>query len=174
MARFTELPTYRLHSLAAITERHGEQINQRLFGMRLIECRMLAVVQLCQPVSLRRACLEIELDKSQGSRLAAKLVAAGWLLRSADPADQRSFYLQLSTAGRALHRRIHQAAVQRNQAWLAGLAPARRDAFLATLDRQLAHARGLLEQELTAARPSTPAPRARAVPSTRPSHRRTA
>jgi DNA-binding MarR family transcriptional regulator len=161
--RFALLPTFRLETLATITAKHGEMLYQRHFGMRMDECRLLGVVLAYEPVSLRRACVELGMDKSMGSRLVARHVRSGLLERRDDPVDQRSFYLVLSAAGRELITRINAVAVARNRDWLAGLPPAERDAFLAHIDRQIAHARELLDREMR---------RAKRAPPPAPSHER--
>ncbi len=161
--RFSLLPTFRLQTLASITAKLGELIYQRLYGMRMIECQLLGVVQAYEPVSLRRACVELDIDKSLGSRLVARNVQAGLLDRRDDPADQRSFYLMLSAAGRELVARINAVAVQRNHDWMAGLVPQAQGEFLQQIDVQIAHTRALLEQELK---------RQRRAPPPTPSHER--
>jgi len=157
--RFIELPTFRLDILASIMSKHGELLYGRLFGLRLIECRVLGVVQVYQPVSLRRACVELGIDKSLGSRIVAKLVETGLLERRDDPQDQRSFYLLLSAKGGKVRERIMKAAWQRNETWMNALPEPQRAAFLQALDAQTARARQMLEEEeQRSGQPSRPAP----------------
>ena len=156
LVRFSELPTFRLHLLESITSKHGELVFLRLFGLRIVECRVLGGVQANEPVSLRHTCIEIGLDKSQGSRLVAKMVESGLLERRDDPDDQRSFFLLLTPEGRSLHRRINEAAVARNTAWRAGLPDDLCQVFLDCIERQIRHARQLLEQESALAKGTLP------------------
>jgi DNA-binding MarR family transcriptional regulator len=154
--RFSLMPTFKLETLASITAKHGELVHQRLFGLRTVECRMLGVVQAYQPVSLRRACVELGIDKSLGSRLVARHLQAGLLERRDDPDDQRSFYLLLSAAGLELINRINAVAMARNREWMAGLpAPAQAE-FIEHIDAQIGHARDMLERELRRSRRSPP------------------
>lgn len=154
--QFSQLPTFRLETLASITARHGEMLYQRLFGLRLVECQLLGVVRAYEPVSLRRACVELGIDKSLGSRLVARQIQAGRLERRDDPADQRSFYLLLSDVGRELIVRINEAATKRNRDWMAGLPVEMHATFLSLLDGQISHARAMLEQEIRRTRRRLP------------------
>ncbi|MEO7244451.1 MAG: MarR family winged helix-turn-helix transcriptional regulator [Rubrivivax sp.] len=169
--QFSRLPTFRLETLASITARHGESLYRRLFGLRLVECQLLGVVRAQEPVSLRRACVELGIDKSLGSRLVARHIQAGLLERRDDPADQRSFYLVLSKVGRELIGRINLAATERNREWMAGLPVEMHAAFLELLDGQIAHSRGMLERELRRSRRSplpTPSHEIGGVPAREP------
>ncbi len=159
--QFSQLPTFRLETLAAITARHGELLYQRLFGLRLAECQLLGVVRAHEPISLRRACVELGIDKSLGSRLVARQIQAGLLERRDDPADLRSFFLVLSDVGRELIERINLTATERSHEWMTGIPFEMHAEFLDLLDGQIAHARAMLEHEMRRARRKLPA---------RPSH----
>jgi DNA-binding MarR family transcriptional regulator len=154
--QFSQLPTFRLETLASITGRHGEMLYQRLFGLRLVECQLLGIVRAHEPVSLRRACLELGIDKSLGSRLVSRQIQAGLLERRDDPADQRSFYLLLSKIGRELIVRINQAATERNRDWMAGFPVEMQAVFLDLVDSQITHARAMLDQEMRRSRRRLP------------------
>lgn len=155
---FDQLPTLLLERLASALSRHGELLYQRLFGLHLSECRVLAVVLAGEPISLRVACEKLEIDKSHVSRMVTKLVGAGLLLRRPDAADQRSFYLILTPEGRRLAVCIRAAAAERNREWMKGLeegAPAR--LFLEVVAQQTAQAKMMLSREVKSAGRSVPA-----------------
>lgn len=154
--RLSLLPTFKLETLASITAKHGELLYQRHFGLRMVECKLLGVVLAYEPVSLGRACVELGIDKSLGSRLVARQVQAGLLDRRDDPADQRSFYLVLSAAGRELIARINVVAMERNRDWMAGLAAELQGQFLEQVDHQIGHARAMLEREVQRSRRTPP------------------
>lgn len=139
--------TFKLEKLSSITVKHGEQLYQRLYGLRIVECRMLGVVSAFGPVTLRQACIEIGVDKSQGSRLVAQMIQRGLLERRDDPTDQRSFYLLLTPEGQRLHQRVNATAVERNRLWLEGLPAERRADFLDGLERLTRHAQAMLAKE---------------------------
>lgn len=145
--RFNALPTFKLDVLASITAKHGELLYQRLVGLRIVECRILGVVAHFGPVTLRQTCVEVGIDKGQGSRLVARLLEAGLLDRRDDAADQRSFYLLLTPAGRQMHARIAAAATARNQRWMAGLPADQQTVFAECLDLLTRHAQQMLQDE---------------------------
>ena len=155
---FDQLPTLVLERLASALSRHGELMYQRLFGLHLSECRVIAVVLACEPISLRAACERLEIDKSHVSRMVTKLVGAGLLLRRPDDADQRSFYLVLTPEGRRLGARIRAAAAERNREWMKGLAEASQAlSFLEVVAQQTAQAKKMLAREVKSAGRSGPA-----------------
>lgn len=144
---FRALPSFRLETLSSIAAKIGELRYQRLFGLRTVECRILAVVATYGPISLRRLCVEINLEKSQGSRLVAKLVQLGLLERRDDPADQRSFYLLLSPSGVELHAQISAVAIERNRQWMKGLPADRHAVFFECLELLTRHSQAMLAEE---------------------------
>jgi DNA-binding MarR family transcriptional regulator len=154
--RIARLPTFKLDLLNSMSAKHGELLYQRMFGLRAIECRALGVVAHHGPVTLKQASTELGIDKGQGSRLVAQMLASGLLERHADPADQRSFFLLLSPAGRRLHDRVAAAAAARNEQWLQGLPVERRALFLECLDQLSRHTQRMLSEE--GARSATPPP----------------
>jgi len=145
--RIASLPTFKLDLLNSMAAKHGELLYQRLFGLRVVECRVLGVVAHHGPVTLKRASIELGIDKGQGSRLVTQMLAGGLLERYDDPADQRSFFLLLSPAGRRLHERVAAAAATRNEQWLQGLPEERRDMFVECLDQLARHAQHMLREE---------------------------
>lgn len=144
---FRALPSFKLETLSLIASRIGELRYQRLFGLRAVECRILAVVAAYGPVSLRRLCVEINLEKSHGSRLVAKLVQLGLLERRDDPADQRSFYLLLSPSGVELHEQISAVAIERNRQWMKGLPADKHAVFFECLELLTRHSQAMLAEE---------------------------
>jgi DNA-binding MarR family transcriptional regulator len=145
--RIARLPTFRLDQLHSVSAKHGELLYQRLFGLRLIECRVLGVVAHHGPVTLKQASLELGIDKGQGSRMVTQMLASGLLERHDDPVDQRSFFLLLSPAGRRLHERVAAAAAARNERWMQGLPEGRRALFIECLENLTRHAQQMLREE---------------------------
>jgi DNA-binding MarR family transcriptional regulator len=154
--RIARLPTFKLDLLNSMSAKHGELLYQRLFGLRAIECRALGVVAHHGPVTLKQASIELGIDKGQASRLVTQLLANGLLERHDDPADQRSFFLLLSPAGRRLHDRVAVAAAARNEEWLQGLPEAQRALFVECLDQLSRHTQRMLHEE--SARSASPQP----------------
>lgn len=107
----------------------------------------MAVVGASSPVSFKMACLETDLEKSKVSRVVAQLLDKGLLKRHEDPADQRSFYLTLTAAGKKLYWAMYADAVLRNEQWTSVLPRKQRAQFLSALDKLTQHSQKLLEQE---------------------------
>lgn len=107
----------------------------------------MAVVGASSPVSFKMTCIETDLEKSKVSRVVAQLLDKGLLKKQDDPADQRSFYLTLTAAGKKLYWAMYADAVARNEQWMAVLPKRQREQFLASLDRLIQHSQKLLEEE---------------------------
>jgi DNA-binding MarR family transcriptional regulator len=123
---------------------------RRKFGLRTAEVGIMAVVGASSPVSFKMACVETDLEKSKVSRVVAQLLNKGLLKKHEDPADQRSFHLTLTAAGKKLYWAMYADAVARNKLWIAVLPKKQRAQFLASLERLLQHSQKLLEEERSA------------------------
>ena len=145
--RFQRLASYRLHKLATISDRFVEMRYRRKFGMRTAEVGIMAVVGASSPLSFKTTCMETNLEKSKVSRVVAQLLAKGLLKRHGDPADQRSFHLTLTPAGRKLYWALYADARARNEQWIGVLPKKKRTQFLASIELLLQHSQRLLEQE---------------------------
>lgn len=145
--RFQKLASYRLHKLAGLSDRFIELRYRRKFGLRTPEVGIMAVVGASSPVSFKMTCVETDLEKSKVSRVVAQLLNKGLLKKHEAPADQRSFHLTLTPAGKKLYWAMYADAVKRNEQWI-GVLPARqRTQFLASLERLMHHSQKLLEEE---------------------------
>ena len=145
--RFQRLASYRLHKLASLSDRFIDLRYRRKFGLRTPEVGIMAVVGASSPLSFKMTCVETDLEKSKVSRVVTQLVEKGLLKKRQEPADQRSFYLSLTAAGRKLYWAMYADAVARNDQWMAVLPRKQRAQFLASLDRLVQHSQILLEAE---------------------------
>jgi DNA-binding MarR family transcriptional regulator len=145
--RFQLLASYRLHKLAAVSDRFVEMRYRRKFGLRTAEVGIMAVVGASSPLSFKTTCMETNLEKSKVSRVVAQLLAKGLLKRHGDPADQRSFHLTLTPIGRKLYWALYADARARNEQWIGVLPKMKRMQFLASVELLLQHSQRLLEQE---------------------------
>lgn len=141
--RFSELPSFRLHVLAGLSERYAELRYQREFGLRMREVRIIGVVGFHGAPTFGYVCKEAELEKSHASRLVAGLSKRGLLARAPDPDDSRSILLSLTGRGRALYGRIFDEAVERNERILSALAPEQRAALAGSIEILIERIRGL-------------------------------
>jgi DNA-binding MarR family transcriptional regulator len=86
-------------------------------------------------------------DPPNVSRLIDALVARGYVERSPDPADRRSWLVSLTRSGRALAAKVSNRAIDERRAVFAGFDEAELDALAAALDRIDANVRALLHSE---------------------------
>jgi len=82
--------------------------------------------------ALRR---DLGLDAGYLSRILKRFEAAGWLARSADPADARQSLLQITPAGRAVFEPLQQKSREEAAALLASLAPPARRELVQAMQR---------------------------------------
>jgi len=157
--------SFRLHTLAKLVDQHAEASHRGESGLGLLECRIVGVVGANGPISFKALCELAELEKSNASRLVARMIEQGWIERQDDPADQRSFYLLPTAAGRKLRVAIHRNAQARNERWLSVLSSKQREGLSTCLTLLQAQARAMLDGAGDEALASTVAAAKEAEPS---------
>lgn len=85
---------------------------QTLFGLRIAEWRLVAVLAEGGALSQQALCGLTRMDKVTVSRAAIALADRGLVTRSPNPDDQRSHLLALSTAGWELYEQIAPKALE--------------------------------------------------------------
>lgn len=100
------------------------------------QCYALETLVKRGPLRLQALADEMYLDKSTTSRVVDALLRKKYVLKLADPSDQRAVHLSLTPAGEALYRSIRQDLVKEEAAMIKELAPEVVDGAL-TLIRQL-------------------------------------
>lgn len=136
--------SFRLHTLAKLVDQHAEASHRAESGLGLLECRIVGVVGAHAPISFKALCELAELEKSNASRLVARMIEQGWIERQDDPADQRSFFLLPTVAGRRLRQAIHRNAQRRNERWLSVLSERQRATLSTCVDLLQTQARAML------------------------------
>ena len=136
--------SFRLHTLAKLVDQHAEASHRAESGLGLLECRIVGVVGAHAPISFKALCELAELEKSNASRLVARMIEQGWIERQDDPADQRSFFLLPTAAGRKLRQAIHRNAQARNVRWLSVLSVRQRETLSTCLALLQTQARAML------------------------------
>jgi DNA-binding MarR family transcriptional regulator len=131
---FRNLPSFRLHVLARLSERMHELHYERNFGLNLRECRIIGITGGHGESSFSRIYADSNLDRAQVSRLINRLVARGLLRKEDDPTDQRAVKVSLTERGLAVHRELHAAATALNEQWLAPLSEADRATLLGWIE----------------------------------------
>jgi DNA-binding MarR family transcriptional regulator len=130
----SEFLPYRLAVAAARVSRAFSERYRKDFGLTIPEWRVLAHLSQSGTVSVREIHARVDMDKSQVSRAAARLQAAGYLDKSVHPEDGRLVALRLTPAGRALLDRLIPVALA-YQADLIGRLGPHASGLAAALDR---------------------------------------
>jgi len=122
-------------SIANKISRGGSKLYLRLFGVGIIEWRVLYVLAETPGATAQAICNRIDLDKAAASRSIQVLERAGYIAAAVDPCDARKRSLALTATGRALHDRILKVAMLRERRLLEGFTPAEREMLLGLLRR---------------------------------------
>ena len=146
LASFRSFVTLHLHLAARAMERFAEVYYKREFGMKLAECRVIGITASYGTASFRQICDDGAFEKSYASRLINTLHIQGLIDKTWSEVDQRTVYLSLTAAGRALHRRLHAAAAEINRQWLSAIPESERESMRRNLELLTASARNLDEQ----------------------------
>ena len=133
--------TFRLHTLAKLTDRVGQAAYLSESGLPLGEGRCLAAIGAFRPLSVNDLAAAANLDKGQASRAAQSLVAQGLVRKEASPTDGRGVVLTLTAKGERVWRRVMDLVERRNAEITSCLSAAERAQLDRLLDRLVAHAR---------------------------------
>ncbi|WP_157216995.1 MarR family winged helix-turn-helix transcriptional regulator [Flavisphingomonas formosensis] len=114
---------YRLSVAANLVSDRIATAYQALFGLRIPEWRLIAVLAESGPVTQQALVQRTRMDKVTVSRAAIALVTRGLVERTPHAHDARSRLLALSADGRALYEKVVPKALELEQRMLAGLSP---------------------------------------------------
>ena len=106
-----------------------------LFGLRIPEWRLVAVLAEDGPMSQQALCGRTRMDKVTVSRAAIALADRRLVERTPNPEDQRSHLLGLSGEGWALYEQVAPKALELERRIFEGIAPEEIAALRAMLDR---------------------------------------
>jgi DNA-binding MarR family transcriptional regulator len=134
--------TFRLHTLAKLTDRVSQAAYLSEAGLPIGEGRCLSAIGSFRPLSVVDLAAAANLDKAQASRAAQSLVAQGLVRKDASPTDGRGVVLTLTARGERAWRRVMDLVERRNAEITACLSAAERAQLDRLLDRLVAHARG--------------------------------
>jgi DNA-binding MarR family transcriptional regulator len=152
-----ELFSFRLNVLAHLSSKLAAHVNREDFGLDPREWRIVALLGAFAPLSPLALARELDIDKSQASRMIAGLIERGLLQRHADENDGRGVQLTLTAEGKALYRKVFPKALKRNETLRSVLSPEEQLQLDDMLQRLTAHAVQMLEAART---PKTRKPRA--------------
>jgi len=120
-ANLKELFSFRLNVLAHMSSKIAALVNEKEFDIDSREWRIIGLLGAGSPFSLQALAREVNVDKSQASRIVSNLIQRGLLRRGADENDGRGIQLSLSAQGKAIYRKVFPKAVKRNEAMLSVL-----------------------------------------------------
>ena len=147
-----ELFSFRLNVLAHVSSKVAALLNQQDFDLQPRDWRIIGLLGAFAPMSLQALAREVDVDKSQASRIVSELIERDLLARNADANDGRGVQLSLTSKGKALYRKAFPRAVKRNEMLLSVLTKEERAVLELALDKLSAQAKLMLEE----ARDSTP------------------
>jgi DNA-binding MarR family transcriptional regulator len=129
-----------ISSIANKISRGGSRVYLKLFGIGIIEWRILSTLAHSPQSTANAICAAIDLDKAAASRSIQVLERLGYVGTATDPDDGRKRTVSLTPPGQALHDRAVKVALQREQQLLAGFTDGERETFLSLLRRMHSNA----------------------------------
>ena len=139
--------TFRLHTLAKLTDRVSHAAYVAETGLPLGEGRCLSAIGSFRPLSVIDLSARANLDKGQASRAAQSLVDQGLVRKQTSTTDGRGVVLTLTAKGERLWQRVMDLVERRNAEITACLSAAERAQLDRLLDRLVAHARDVAADE---------------------------
>ena len=149
------LVSNRLLSLATLLRRSANLLYRKELALSEVEWRILAIVGDEAPLTLAALAEILGLDKGQLSRGVTALVKRRILVRTVHPQGSREVRITLTPNGQAAFEALIALALERNRELVAGSTRAEIATLLATLDRLLANAAGMLARSRAQARRSS-------------------
>jgi DNA-binding MarR family transcriptional regulator len=131
--------------LVNLTARPFGRLYARRHRITLAEWRVMFTLAARPGVAAAEIADTLGLDKMAVSRAIRALERSGYLKRTTDNKDQRRAVLGLTPSGRHVFNQIAPGALEREAALFGVLDPKERRAFIATLDKLIAHVRTLPE-----------------------------
>ncbi len=128
-ANLKELFSFRLNLLAHRSSRIAALVNETEFNLDSREWRIIGLLGAFSPFSLQALAQEVNVDKSQASRIVSGLIERGIIQRGADESDGRGVQLSLTTDGKALYKKVFPKAIRRNELLLSVLSGSDREAL---------------------------------------------
>jgi len=126
---------YRLSVTANLVSDRIATAYQALFGLRIPEWRLIAVLAESGPATQQTLVQRTRMDKVTISRAAIALVTRGLVDRTPHASDARSRLLELSADGRTLYEKVVPKALELEQQMLAGLSKSDVTTLFALLER---------------------------------------
>ena len=141
-----DLVTMRMVRLFVLLRRAGVLAQKRLFELSEVEWRIMVQLGDTAPLSLNQLADALVQDRGQLSRAVKAMVTRGLLTRERKPGGPE-IEIGLSKAGQALHVRMVDAAVERDQRLTAGFDQRDLDTVRAVTDAMIDHAEAMFAEE---------------------------
>jgi|GEM_PF-328103 len=130
-----DLLTFRLAMLVAANDRMGQGWMKSIFGLRLVEFRILGLTAAMEPVRFGDVARRLVIDKGQLSRQVKEMVERSLIQTVRDKDDQRTIRLVTTTEGRDLHDRALVMAYARNDVIVSALSESETETLFRLLDK---------------------------------------
>lgn len=130
MAADFDLEAFLPYELSVVSNRVSRSFARRYadaFGLSIPEWRVMAMVGRYAPLSSNQICERTAMDKAKVSRAVSRLIAAGYLTRDTNPADQRLIMLTFTGAGRRVYESIVPLAFEIEAELMGAFAPGERE-----------------------------------------------
>lgn len=144
-ANLKELFSFRLNVLAHMSSKIAALANEQEFELDSREWRIIGLLGAFSPFSLQALAREVNVDKSQASRIVSSLIQRGLMQRGADENDGRGVQLSLTPQGKTVYRKVFPKAIKRNEALLSVLSESDRQCLERILTQLTDQAGQLLE-----------------------------
>ena len=116
---------------------------RRAFGLGIGEWRVISMLAIEPGIPAARICEVISLDKAAVSRSLNRLDHMGYLVATPSPSDPRRRAWSLNPAGLALHDRILETALAREEQLIQGTDPADLQTFLRVMRQMRRNVRNM-------------------------------
>ncbi|NLQ18284.1 winged helix-turn-helix transcriptional regulator [Marinomonas sp. M1K-6] len=113
----------------------ASSLYRELFGIGIVEWRLISLLVVENGISANRMCQVIGLDKSGVSRSLKFLENEKYVYSSVDPEDARRFIIWMTNKGRALHDKVFEVAIAREKLLLEGFSKKEVDTLIKLLNR---------------------------------------
>jgi DNA-binding MarR family transcriptional regulator len=128
------LPFY-LSQLANAVSRGASRVYLRLFGIGVVEWRILSVLAIQPDIFANDICQAVGIDKAAASRCLKQLEAGGHVDTPAKFAEKRIRPYRLTRKGHELHGSVLKVALQREAILTANLTPGERATLIGLLQK---------------------------------------
>ena len=127
--------TYTFATIAEDAIKTGTRLFEQRLGLDVYHVRILRLIDDQPGVTFTQLASQTRLERSATSRSLQRLIKAGYVERTNNPADARQFHLTATTEGRNLRRKSDPLTGEMESLMLQSLNEGERKAFLASLDK---------------------------------------